>query len=202
MSTVLTIGHSTLQIDKFLALLVKNNITAVADVRSSPYSRHQPQYNREQLKRSLRSSNVKYVFLGDELGARSKDEDCYRNGRVQYELLAQTSLFQAGIARLRHGVRSQRIALMCAEREPLDCHRTVLVARVLDGMGINIVHIHSDGRLETHQDAMDRLLDKVGLPRGDLFRSRAELVSDALSRQEVRIAYVAKSSPAKLVRQP
>lgn len=79
---------------------------------------------------------------------------------------------------------------MCAEKEPLDCHRTLLVSRALDWGGVAVSHILADGRLESHGDAMLRLLDIAGLPRDDLFRNQAELVAEALARQEDRVAYV------------
>jgi hypothetical protein len=88
------------------------------------------------------------------------------------------------------GAEEHRIALMCAEKEPLECHRTLLVARALDEQGVEVTHILGDGRLESHRDAMERLLEVAGLPREDLFRSRAELIAEALKRQEDKVAYV------------
>src|SRR5690242_9735719 len=129
--TVYTIGHSTHAIEKFIALLKSSQIEAVSDVRSWPHSRMNPQFNRETLKRSLREAGIKYVFLGKELGARSEDRGCYRNGQVQYDLLANTELFKQGIERVKEGAQKYRVVLMCAEKDPLDCHRTILVARKL-----------------------------------------------------------------------
>src|SRR5712691_7200087 len=145
--TIYTIGHSTHSIEAFVELLRQHGITAVCDVRSRPYSRMNPQFNREELKDSLKSADIKYVFLGKELGARSEDKNCYRNGQVQYDLLAQTKLFQDGIKRVEKGVKEFRIALMCAEKEPLDCHRTILVSRKLFDDGLIINHILSDGQI-------------------------------------------------------
>jgi uncharacterized protein (DUF488 family) len=125
---VYTIGHSTHSIGRFVELLKSHSVTAVADVRSQPYSRMNPQFSREPLKEALRNANIKYVFLGKELGARSENKSCYRDGQVQYDLLAQTDLFKRGIERVKEGARTYRIALMCAEKEPLECHRTILVA--------------------------------------------------------------------------
>lgn len=187
---IFTIGHSTHSLDAFVALLKQHGVTALADVRSAPYSRFNPQFNKDALEQSLKAAGIKYAFLGRELGARSDDRSCYENGRVQYARLARTGLFKHGIERVIRGAEEHRIALMCAEKEPLDCHRTLLVSRALDEQDIDVVHILSDGRLETHSDAMDRLLDVTGLPREDLFRSHEELVSQALARQEERVAYV------------
>lgn len=187
---VLTIGHSNHSLETFVDLLQKNGVTAIADVRSAPYSRFNPQFNKDALERALKSHGIKYVFLGRELGARSDDRSCYDNGRVQYTRLACTDLFRSGIDRVIQGANEHRIALMCAEKEPLECHRTLLVARALDELNVPISHILADGRLETQGDAMLRLLDLVGLPREDLFRSAEDLIADAISRQELRVAYV------------
>lgn len=187
---VLTIGHSTHSLEAFVALLRQHGVTALADVRSAPYSRFNPQFNRETLEQSLKAHGVKYVFLGHELGARSDDRSCYENGRIQFARLARTELFRSGVERVMHGANQHRIALMCAEKEPLECHRTLLVARALDELGVPVDHILADGRLELHGDAMLRLLDVIGLPREDLFRSRQELIAQAIAKQEERVAYV------------
>lgn len=187
---VFTIGHSTHPIETFIDLLKQHDITALADVRSAPYSRFNAQFNKDALERALKEQGIKYVFVGKELGARSEDPSCYKNGRVRYPLLARTALFRQGIDRVLKGSQDYRIALMCAEKEPLECHRTLLVARALDDMGVPIQHILADGRLEPHGEAMLRLLDLVGLPREDLFRSREEILADALARQEEKVAYV------------
>ena len=187
---VLTIGHSTHSIDAFITLLRQHGVTALADVRSTPFSRFNPQFNKEALESSLKAHGIKYVFLGRELGARSDDRACYENGRVQYARLARTESFHCGLDRIIRGARKHRIAMMCAEKEPLECHRTILVARALAEHGVAVNHILADGRLETHSDAMVRLLSVVGLPNRDLFRSRQELIAQALALQEERIAYV------------
>ena len=187
---VLTIGHSTHSIERFVALLRQHGVTALADVRSAPFSRFNPQFNKTALERSLRENGITYVFLGKELGARSDDSSCYENGRVRYGRLAQTVLFKAGIERVKKGMASHSVALMCAEKEPLECHRTLLVSRALEREGTPVAHIHADGRLEAHHDAMLRLLPLVGLPTTDLFRSEDDLIEEACAKQEERIAYV------------
>lgn len=188
--TVYTIGHSKHSLDEFAGLLTRHGVTALADVRSAPFSRFSPHFNKDALARELKARGIKYVFLGRELGARSDDRSCYENGRVQYARLARTELFRQGIERVRRGAEEHRIALMCAEREPLECHRTLLVGRALNEQGVEVIHILSDGRLESHPDAMERLLDVTGLPRDDMFRSRVELIAEALKRQEDKVAYV------------
>jgi uncharacterized protein (DUF488 family) len=191
-ASLLTVGHSTHAIEHVLALLTRHGVTAVADVRSVPASRFTPQFNRDAFKRSLADHGIKYVFLGQELGARSDDRSCYVNGQVQYERLARTVPFGEGIERLLKGAATERIAVLCAEQEPLDCHRTVLVSRVLADRGASVAHIHGDGRLEGHDDAMLRLMSGFGLDQDDLFHTHEELLDEALARQEQRIAYVDK----------
>jgi uncharacterized protein (DUF488 family) len=187
---ILTVGHSTHSFDALVKLLKRHEVTALADVRSAPFSRFNPQFNKDALERDLKLCGIKYVFLGRELGARSNDPSCYENGRVQYARLARTDQFKKGIERVMRGAQEHRIALMCAEREPLECHRTLLVARALDELGVSVAHILGDGGLETHRAALERLLDVTGLPREDLFRSREELISQALTRQEEKVAFV------------
>ncbi len=187
---VFTIGHSTHPIAHFLTLLRDHDITAVADVRSSPYSRMNPQFNREKLQRELQAAGIAYVFLGKELGARSEDPACYEGGQVRYERLAKTELFKQGLQRVMKGAESHRVALMCAEKEPLDCHRTLLVSRALDASGVHVEHIRADGSLEPHSDAMRRLLVLTGMPATDMFRSEEEQIAEACARQEKKIAYI------------
>ena len=197
---VLTIGHSTHSLEAFVALLRQHSVTALADVRSAPFSRFNPQFNKEALERGLKAHGIEYLFLGRELGARSDDRSCYENGRVQYARLARTELFRKGIERVVRGVNDYRGALMCAEKEPLECHRTLLVARALAERGVVVEHILADGRLESDEATMERLFDVVGLPHQDLFRSRDELIAKALVRQEERVAYVAEkltTNPAR-----
>ena len=126
-------------------------------MRSRPFSRRFPQFNKERLTTTLGQHGIAYVFLGKELGARSDDESCYENDQVQYPRLAATALFKQGIDRALTGADKFRVALMCAEKEPLDCHRTLLVGRALQQRGASIAHILADGSIETQAQAMTRL---------------------------------------------
>ncbi len=188
--TVFTIGHSTHPQERFIGLLRQHGITALCDVRSTPYSRMNPQFNREELEKALLAHGIEYRFLGKELGARSDDPHCYEAGKVQYERLAETAPFKYGLKRVLRGMKEDfRIALMCAEKEPLECHRTILVARHLAALGIEVAHILADGRLESHDAALSRLARMVNLPEHDMFHSREELLADAYRKQGERIAY-------------
>ena len=188
--TIFTIGHSTHRLERFLALLVQHDVSAICDVRSKPYSRMNPQFNREDLEKALLANGIEYRFLGKELGARTDDPNCYVKGKVRYSRLAQTELFKYGLKRILRGVKSNfRIALMCAEKEPLECHRTILVARHLAVSGISVTHIHGDGHLESHDALLSRLARLLNMPECDMFRSREELLAELYLRQEERIAY-------------
>lgn len=185
-----TIGHSTHPQERLIALLLQHGITALCDVRSKPYSRMNPQFNREELEQALMARGIAYRFLGKELGARSDDPTCYEGGKVQYTRLAETELFKHGIKRVLRGMKEGfRIALMCAEKEPLECHRTILVARHLAAHGLRVEHILADGRLESHAAALSRLARMHSLPEEDMFRSSEQLLAEAYRRQEERIAY-------------
>ena len=192
---VFTIGHSNHSPDAFLALLRAHGIEEVIDVRSSPYSRYTPHFGHDAISRTLDEAGIGYEFLGGELGGRPADRSSYdEDGRVRYDLVAETDSFDAGIRRVERAADERRVALMCAEKEPLDCHRTLLVARALDERGVSVSHILADGAAESHSDAMDRLLDAMKLPRGgDMFRSREDTIGEALDRRARKAAYVAET---------
>lgn len=197
---VYTVGHSTLALADFIRILALHEITVLADVRSSPYSRFNPQFNREPLNDVLQARSISYIFLGRELGARSDDPSCYAGGQVQYDRLAETELFESGIERIRKGAAQYRIALMCAERDPLECHRTILVARELEQNSVEIRHIVSSGQIESHEDAMDRLIKMHGLDNGDLFRSRKEIKNEAYDKQAKVVAYIRPKETVETLR--
>jgi len=190
--TIATIGHSTVTIEAFLTLLRLNGVTAICDVRSAPYSRLNPQFNREPLHKVLQKHGVAYFFLGRQLGARPDDPSCYKDHRVFYELLTNTAAFQEGLDGVCEIGRKHRAALMCAEKDPLFCHRTILVARALVKRNVSIEHILADGTIETHDQAMMRLLKQLKLPEADMFRTRDEIIDEACRKREEEIAYEEK----------
>jgi uncharacterized protein (DUF488 family) len=167
--TVFTIGHSNHSSERFLALLRGAGITAVADVRSIPRSRRWPQFSRARLEPWLAGAGIAYVFLGAELGGRPDDPALLREGRPDYDLMAATPSFRAGLDRVLDGAARYRIALMCAEREPLDCHRFLLVSRHLHERGVGLRHILADGSIEPHEAAEVRLLRQTGVGVDSLF---------------------------------
>jgi uncharacterized protein (DUF488 family) len=189
MPEVFTIGHSTHSWEKFLELLRRHRIKAVADVRSSPFSQHNPQFNREPLQLALRQQGIAYVSLGNELGARRSEPECYVHGRADYSLIAQMPAFIRGMERIIKGAAKMRLAIMCAEKDPLDCHRCILVSPRLVEKGISVLHIHSDGTLESQAEAERRLAQKFDLAERELFRSTGEILAEAYRRQGTKIAY-------------
>jgi uncharacterized protein (DUF488 family) len=191
---VYTIGHSNGTVEKFVRLLRLHAITAVADVRSRPYSRFNPQFNREGLAIELKKSGVDYVFLGQELGARSEDPTCYRDGRAQYSLIAKTAVFERGIQRLLAGMERFQVVIMCAEKEPLACHRSILISRSLEERSIRVRHILEDGSVEDHDSSLQRLLQMHGMQDTHLFHSRDELIAIAYEKQAEEIEYYASQS--------
>jgi len=189
MNTIYTIGHSNHDIDTFLALLREHRVEVIADVRSSPYSHYSPQFNREQLHASLKKHGIQYVFLGEQLGARPKSNTCVVDGQVKFSLLAKEPFFRDGLDRVRKGAEQFRLALMCSEKDPICCHRTILVCRNLRSSDIRIQHIHEDAVLEDHRDLEVRLLRNMKMPTEDLFKSQAELIESAYDLQGGKIAY-------------
>ena len=198
MPELFTIGHSTQSWEQFLGRLARHHIDAVGDVRSSPYSARLPQFNREILERALKSAGVHYVFLGDELGARRSERECYVDGIARYERIARTPAFLSGLDRVRKGVGRFRLALMCAEKDPLECHRTILVCRELRNE-FEIRHILGDGKFENHSDAESRLLAEERVPAEDFFISREELIARAYDRRGEKIAYRESGVPAGMI---
>jgi len=186
---VFTIGHSNLEFRTFVALLKQHGVQAVADVRSSPYSQYNPQFNREPLRRTLREQGIAYVFLGEELGARRSERECYVEGRADYALIAGTPAFVRGVDRIMQGAAKMRVAMMCAEKDPLECHRCILVSPRLRERGIEVRHILNDGTLESQEQAENRLAQLLELPERELFRSSGEIVAEAYRLQGERIAY-------------
>ena len=206
-----TIGHSNLNIDEFIELLHKYQITALADVRSHPYSRYLPHFNKNYLQKVCKNSHINYVFLGEELGARTKDQKCYINGKAVYEKIAATELFKQGIKRIIKGSKNYTIALMCAEKDPITCHRAILICQHLRKYDLEIKHILSNGTIESHQDLEDRLLsiygfnksgsqaiqlslfDAITSDKNNNISSPEDYLQEAYLKQGNKIAYVEKN---------
>jgi len=191
--TLYTIGHSDCDQIGLIAALKTYSVDVVVDVRSSPYSRRNPQFNREALQYALRNVGIRYLFLGRELGARRDEPECYVNGQARYELIEKTGNFRVGLQRVRTGLERFHIALLCAEHDPITCHRMVLVSKCLRKDVAEIRHIRRDSTYETNQQAETRLLGAVGLNTGF---ANAAVIEQAYQLQAERIAYVDESDCA------
>lgn len=167
-SRLFTIGYSPHTVTAFIEVLRLHGITAVADVRSSPYSSYKPEFNKNNLGPSLKSAGIEYVWLGDSLGPRYEDNSVFIEGRADYEKIAEHSSFQEGLLRVRRGMETFVIVLMCAEKDPVACHRAILVSRYLKQFA-DIHHILWNGDTEPHSETEKRLInlfevDQLGLP--------------------------------------
>ncbi len=173
MLEIYSIGHSNHPIGYFISLLQRHGITALADVRSLPYSRRHPQFRREALAESLRDPGIAYVVLGEALGGK-------REGGLAGA--ARLPEFRAGLERLREGAARYRVAFMCAEREPLDCHRTILVARRLRAADVTIRHILANGTLEDHESLERRLVESEKMAPPPLMAGGPDAWHEAVER--------------------
>lgn len=148
-----TVGHSNHPIDVFVALLRQHGIEVLVDARSQPVSRYLPHFNKEALNGSVTVAGLRYLFLGRELGGRPEGTEFYdEEGHVRYDRLAESPRFREGIDRLERGVEKYRVAIMCSEENPTECHRYLLISRVLRGKGMRIAHIRGDGRIDADEE--------------------------------------------------
>jgi uncharacterized protein (DUF488 family) len=195
--TVFTIGHSTHSYEHFLSLLRASRITAVADVRTTPFSRHFPHFNEAALRFELKLDGISYVFLGKELGGRPSGRSFYCDGVADYEKMAKTETFASGINRVIEGAKKFRVALMCSEHDPLDCHRCLLVGRALSKEGISLVHILGDSSSVSHEAIEEKLLHLAGRSSDDLLMTASERLSVAYRDRSLKVAYVEPPSDLK-----
>ena len=164
--TIWTVGHSTHDLDAFLGLLRDHSVEVVADVRSQPFSRRNPQFNQDNLRATLLGVDVQYVFLGLELGGRPPEPEFYDNeGHVLYGAVARTERFGSGLRRLLQGSNSYRVAMLCSEEDPALCHRRLLISRILCERGISVEHIRGNGRVvhETELGALPQDMSQGAL---------------------------------------
>lgn len=189
---VYSIGHSNRPIEEVIELLKMHNVNAVCDVRSNPFSRFWPQYNKPELEAKLREAHISYIFLGKELGARPTDPSMYDGqGRVSYMKLSSAPNFARGIQRLQDGLRKTFVpALMCAEKDPLQCHRSILVGRHLSTIGLSVTHILGHSSTETQPELERRLLQSLKL-HPDMLRGETPdtVINRAYEVQGQKIAH-------------
>jgi len=188
-----SIGHSNVAAERFIGLLRGAGATAVADVRSTPFSRRFPWFSGKNLAATLAQHGMAYLAYGEALGGRPRSATLYRDGIADYEAMARQPEFQAGIERLCADAARLRVCIMCAEREPLDCHRCLLVARALAARGLAIGHILHDDTIEPHQ-ATERRLLALTKADDDLFApGQNERLAAAYRGRARAVAYRAKA---------
>lgn len=186
---LLTIGHSNIPFEQFVANLKANDVELIMDVRSFPRSRFAPHFSAPVIEQSLRDEGISYEFMGEELGGRPESDAFYDNeGRVLYDRLADSDLFFRGLMQLRIAIARHRLAVMCSEEDPAKCHRYLLIARVLADLGYDVGHIRKDGRAERQADVMQAIEKankrsaQLPLPNlGEQWRSVKPIRSDSLS---------------------
>jgi len=190
-----TIGHSNHRLDDFTRLLASHGVTCIVDVRSNPYSRYCPQFNQESLAVALHDADIKYIYLGDQLGARPSDAQYFDENHVNFEYVAQTEEFKLGLSRLIDAASEYRVAIMCAEKEPLECHRCILICRHLKDRNLCIKHILVDGGIEDHYDTERRLIRMLKI-EATLFeptKTIADFIEQAYDQQARNISYDSES---------
>jgi len=197
---LLSIGHSNLLAERFLTMLQTAGVEAVADVRSTPFSRFCPWFSQKPLAATLAAAGIGYSPMGDALGGRPRNDSLYRDGVADYEAMATVPEYMAGLERLVAAAQRSRLCVMCAEREPLDCHRCLLVARSLAERGLAVGHILRDGSIEPHAATEERLLDldkKADPQTCDLFATgQRQRLAAAYHRRARTVGFRRKSSPS------
>jgi uncharacterized protein (DUF488 family) len=187
---ILTIGHSRHSWERFTALLAGAGVETLADIRSAPRSRFSPHFNKDAMHAALAAGSVEYVFYGRELGGRPQSPALYTDGVADYEKMAASPEFRLGLERLMEAAARQSVAVMCSEADPLECHRCLLVGRVLAEVGADVRHVLASGTIVTHRDAEDRLLSLANLAEpGLLALSRETRLSQAYRSRGRKFAF-------------
>jgi len=189
-----TIGHSAAQLSVFLTALKQSDVNLLIDVRSRPRSRRFPHFDQIELEEALRMTGFRYLFLGEELGGRPEDPKAYgTDGIVDYAKWRKSRAFQAGVERVLQELAAGDLALMCAEEDPLNCHRFLMICPELVSLGLEPLHIRKGGAIETQQEAEDRLLQMqhLGAIAGaSLFSTEREsALESAYSEQAKKCAF-------------
>lgn len=184
-----TIGHSNHKLERFVELLRGAGVEAVADVRTRPVSRFCPQFNKAALESSLSGAGIAYVFMGKELGGRPDDPALYRDGTADFEKIAKSEAFREGLELMMADARKHRVALMCSEKGPLDCHRCLLVGRALGERGVAVQHILADGSPVSQTQIEEELLAGSS---DDLFAPREERLAAAYRARASKVAFAKK----------
>jgi hypothetical protein len=196
-----TIGCSIHTIESFIDILKKHEVNVVIDVRSTPYSKHTAQFNKENLQRVTSHNRIYYSSFSKEFGARRKENCVYTNDTVSFDKVKQLPIFINGVERIRKGLQEgYRIALMCTEKEPADCHRFSLVAKgISERIGVYANHILYDGTLMTTKDIEQQLLKQYSI-EAELFDGNDDPLVQLYKTLEHKVAYSLHSSEVEIER--
>ena len=157
--SIFTIGHGGRTVESFLELLRQHNITYLIDVRSQPYSRYQPDFTKQALEHHLNAHDIRYVFMGDNLGGRPDDPACYTDGKVDYDRVRAQDFYQVGLERLENAWRQGLgVVLLCSEGKPEQCHRSKLIGPSLADRGIEVAHIDENDAIVSQEEVMLRVI--------------------------------------------
>lgn len=163
---IYSIGHGVRTAEGLISHLRQVDVQYVIDVQSLPYSRYQPEFSREPLEGLLVRSGLRYVFMGDDLGGRPKDPECYTDGKVDYTTCRTKEFFRREIGRVRSAYnQGLRVGLLCSEGKPWQCHRSKLVGAALLDEGNQVLHLLPDGGVRTQEE----VIREITGGQGDLF---------------------------------
>lgn len=198
---IYTVGHSTMTVDDFIKLIKIYSIDCIVDVRSTPYSQYASQFNEAEIRYALQQEGIAYIYMGKEFGARRDDATLYdEDGRLNFEKTAASQSFKAGIERIMQGIeKGYTIALMCTEKDPMDCHRCILVGREINNLeNCCVENVLSDGSLLKQTQVEEKLLETYHANRDQLTitellsgeqKSEEEYLNDAYRKRAKEIAY-------------
>ena len=191
---IYTIGYSSFNVDEFISILHRHNIDVIVDVRSLPFSSRFDSYNKENIYFKLKTENIGYLFFGKEFGARPDDRYLYTNNRVDFNKIINSKNFISVYHRILNGIKNYNICFMCSEKDPIDCHRSILITNFIKNNinDISITHILPD-KLETQEQLDNRIIDiynKVSY-KNSLFNNNLQnnIKLDAYKYIENKIAY-------------
>lgn len=189
MGLLYTIGHSQHEFEYFSMLLKTHNVNYLLDVRSVPYSKHAETYNKEYLSKLLEKKNISYSYMGKYFGARQKNTNLYnKEGYLDFEQVVQSDFFIKGMKNVILGLdKGNNIVLMCTEKDPIDCHRAIMIARAFSLNGIEVTHIMPDGGLQTQKELDERLLDMYFPDRAQL--SIFDFDNEMSDEERLKLAY-------------
>ncbi len=193
--TIYTIGYSGFKIDDFVKTLKANGVSVVIDVRSLPYSQFYSDYNKENLSKVLEAAKIYYRNYVAEFGARQENHNYYPNGYLDFEMFAQSENFLAGYEKIKKSMQKNFVvALMCSEKDPIKCHRTILVARAFHNAGYKVIHLLPEGKTTTQNEIEERLLNMFFPDRGQInmfapILTTEEYIDEAYKKQNANIGY-------------